>query len=151
VGIKYRRKGVHNVVFVVTEHDSVYAFDADSNTGPNAAPLWQAVFIKSSGWNHFSSGRHLGCQAIAPEVGITSTPVIDPNTGTLYVVAMTLDDSGKLTCIGCTRWTWQPVRKNPAVPSPLKLPRRERAMEAAPLHSSQGCTKSVRDCFCSTE
>jgi hypothetical protein len=81
-------KGVYNVVIVVTEHDSVYAFDADCDAG---APLWHVNFTNPSLGITTASSESLQCAAIAPEVGITGTPVIDPATGTLYVVAMTVD------------------------------------------------------------
>jgi hypothetical protein len=72
----------HNVVFVATENDSVYAFDADSG-----AVLWHVSLL---GLGETSSGPH-GCDQVAPVIGITSTPVIDRaagSHGTLYVVAM---------------------------------------------------------------
>jgi uncharacterized protein (TIGR03437 family) len=84
-------KGVYNVVFVVTEHDSVYAFDADRG----GAPLWYVNFTNSALGVTTAPADSLACNVIAPEVGITGTPVIDPATGTLYVVAMTLEQFGQ--------------------------------------------------------
>jgi hypothetical protein len=78
----------HNVVFVVTEHDSVYAFDADS-----LAQVWKVTVL---GANETPSDDR-GCGQVTPEIGITSTPVIDPNHGThgtIFVVAMSKDNSG---------------------------------------------------------
>ena len=77
----------HNVVFVATEHDSVYAFDADTG-----ATLWQVSLL--GGGETTSDDR--GCGQVTPEIGITSTPVIDRSAGphgTMYAVAMTKDAS----------------------------------------------------------
>ncbi len=81
-------QGVHNVVFVATEHDSIYALDADSNAGPNGGVLWHVTpGIAPLSNNHefgqrYGNGNYLD---IVPEVGITGTPVIDPVAGVLYV------------------------------------------------------------------
>jgi hypothetical protein len=79
----------HNVLIVVTEHGSAYAFDADSLT-----QLWQ---VSAVGANETTSDDH-GCNQISPEIGITDTPVIDrthgPN-GTVFFVAMSKDASSK--------------------------------------------------------
>ena len=72
------RQGVHNVLYVATEHNSVYAFDADSQE----APLWQVSLGPSMPATACCALRDL-----LPEIGITSTPVIDLSSGTLYVVA----------------------------------------------------------------
>ncbi len=81
-------QGVRNVLFVATEHDSVYAFDADSGT-----VLWR-VSVLGSGETP-SDAR--SCGQVTPEIGITATPVIDrsrgPN-GAIYVVAMSKNSSG---------------------------------------------------------
>ncbi|MGD0404555.1 MAG: Ig-like domain-containing protein [Candidatus Acidiferrales bacterium] len=84
---------VHNVLYVATEGDSVYAFDADSNAGGNAAALWHASMIDTAhgaaaGATTMNVASALpGCDDLTPQVGITSTPVIDPSTGTMYVEA----------------------------------------------------------------
>jgi len=73
--------GTHNVLYVATEHDSVYAIDADSGV-----IYAQASLIPANG-STVNSDSDLGCGDLVPEVGITGTPVIDPSTGTLYVIA----------------------------------------------------------------
>jgi outer membrane protein assembly factor BamB len=80
--------GLHRVVFVVTEHDLAYAFDADTYS-----PLWKASLLGAG--ETTSDDRE--CQQITPEIGITATPVIDLNAGphgTIYIVAMSKDLRG---------------------------------------------------------
>ncbi|MGH9354746.1 MAG: hypothetical protein ACRD10_01285, partial [Terriglobia bacterium] len=78
-------KGFHNVVYVATEHDSVYAFDADGLSG---TPLWHVSFLKS-GVTTIPCADVGECGDIPIEIGITGTPTIDQASGTLYVVAKT--------------------------------------------------------------
>lgn len=73
--------GTHTVVYAATEHDSVYAIDADTGV-----VYWQKSLIPTGG-STVSSSTDLDCGDITTEVGITGTPVIDPTSGTLYVVA----------------------------------------------------------------
>src|SRR5277367_3411936 len=81
-------KGTHNVVYVATEHGSVYGFDADSGT-----LLWQVSTLAAG---ETPSDDH-GCGQVTPEIGVTATPVIDSSAGphgTIYLVAMSKDGSG---------------------------------------------------------
>ena len=89
-----------NVIFVATQHDSLFAFDADNNTSP-CTPLWNVSLIDT---NHGASSGETTVPAgvsgflvgagngdITPEVGVIGTPVIDPSTGTLYVVSKSVN------------------------------------------------------------
>ncbi len=79
----------HRVVFVATEHALVYAFDADT-----FSPLWRTSVLGAGE----TTSDNRGCQQVTPEIGVTSTPVIDlkhgPN-GAIYVVAMSKDGQGR--------------------------------------------------------
>ncbi len=87
---------VHNVLFVATENDSIYAFDADSNGGANANPIWQISLLDTA--HGAGSGattvpwEDAASQDIAPEIGITGTPMINPATNTMYVVGATKEN-----------------------------------------------------------
>jgi hypothetical protein len=91
-------KGTHNVVFIATEHNSVYAFDADNNTGINSVPLWRANFLSlAPSVSAVPSEDEFG--TIPPEIGITGTPVIDLASRTLYVDVATKE-------LGIDRWEY---------------------------------------------
>ena len=84
--------GVHNVVILATENDSVYAYDADSS-GP---PLWKASMVDAghgagAGETPVNSAAASLCTDLQPQVGITSTPVIDSTLKTIYVEAKSTD------------------------------------------------------------
>ena len=66
-------KGTHNVVYVVTSGDVVYAFDADNNGGINASPLWQASLTAGG--------------SLTDQYGVLGTPVIDLSSKTMYLVS----------------------------------------------------------------
>lgn len=97
--------GVHNVVFVATEHDSVFAFDADVSP---CETLWQtsflnpvlnvtsvpACFISNGVCTDGGTSNDVGSNDITPEIGITGTPVINPASGMLYVVSKTKQITG---------------------------------------------------------
>ena len=93
-------KGTHNVVFVATMHDSVYAFDADSNVGSNAPPIWHTSFINPVAGTNVPTATDVGagqdCRTFVGDVGICGTPAIDIVSGTLYVVARTKEPAGQV-------------------------------------------------------
>jgi hypothetical protein len=95
-GVIIPGKGTHNVVFVATQHDSVYAFDANHNNTPvNNAPLWHVSFINPAAGITVPSTLdavdfpYQDCGTFVGEIGIVGTPVIDPAAGTLFIVART--------------------------------------------------------------
>jgi hypothetical protein len=78
-----------NVLYVATEHGSVYAFDADSINGTTAAFLWKTTTLGTGE----TTSDNRGCGQVSPEIGITATPVIDRTRNAVYVVAMSKNGS----------------------------------------------------------
>jgi hypothetical protein len=79
-----------NVIYVATEHGTVYAFDADSISGTTSTFLWKTTTLGSGE----TTSDNRGCGQVSPEIGITATPVIDRARNAIYVVAMSKDVSG---------------------------------------------------------
>ncbi len=79
-----------NVLYVATEHGSVYAFEADAINGTTSTSLWKVTTL--GGGETTSDDR--GCNQVSPEIGITATPVIDRTRNAIYVVAMSKNSSG---------------------------------------------------------
>ncbi len=87
-GLYVANSGMHNVLIIATEHDSVYAVDAD-----NGKVYWQKTMLPAGE----STSDTRGCDQVVPEIGITATPVINRQTGpngTIYLVAMSKNASG---------------------------------------------------------
>jgi hypothetical protein len=104
-GVVVPGSGRHNVLFIATEHNTVYAFDAETpaaaggllwktNLGPAAVTTIPGTFTNRNFGTRYNNNAYTD---IIPEVGITSTPVIDPVSGTLYVDAFTGELGGGVT------------------------------------------------------
>ena len=85
--------GIHNTVFIATEHDSVYAMDASHNQ-----QLWHVSLLDpahgAAAGAATPTKADIGGTSVVPEIGITSTPVIDPSTKTIFVVAKSKENGG---------------------------------------------------------
>src|SRR5262249_53720927 len=79
-----QNQGLHNVAYVATEHDSIYAIDANNGT-----VLWQDNFTNSGNGVTTVPSTDCNCTDVSPEYGITSTPIIDPSSNILYTSART--------------------------------------------------------------
>jgi Legume lectin domain/Chitobiase/beta-hexosaminidase C-terminal domain/PQQ-like domain len=79
--------GTHNVLYVATEHDTLYAIDADSGT-----IYWLQSFINPAAGVTTASSSDVSCTDLIPEVGISGTPTIDTATGTIYLIAKTKEN-----------------------------------------------------------
>jgi len=82
----------HNVVYAVTMHDGVYAFDADNNQGANASPLWYVSFLNPAAGVTSVPQPDEGCSVGYTEFGIQGTPVIDPTKNAIYIEAITKEN-----------------------------------------------------------
>ncbi len=112
-GLSIPGQGIHNAVFVATEHDSVYAFDADSNADTNGGLLWHTnLGISAVTPNNDFGNRYGPYHDLVPEMGITGTPVIDPISGTIYFDVFTHEGNNvyyhRIHALNITNGTEQP-------------------------------------------
>jgi hypothetical protein len=89
-GVSIPNQGTKNVLYVVTEHDTVYAFDADSVHGNTSTKLWSTSMLSAG---ETPSDDRI-CGQVTPEIGITSTPVIDRSRNAIYVISVSKNSSG---------------------------------------------------------
>lgn len=82
--------GTHNVAYVATENDSVYAFDADTG-----GSLWHTSLVNPGAGLTPLSTTDVNCALVQPVIGVTGTPVIDVTTNTIYVVAAEKQTTGQ--------------------------------------------------------
>lgn len=82
--------GTRNILYVATEHGCVFAFDADSISGTTSKALW----IASTSLAGETSSDNRSCSQVTPEIGITSTPVIDRARHAIYVISVSKDGGG---------------------------------------------------------
>ena len=88
-GVSVPNLGIRDLVFAVTQHDSVYALDANGPIGTQSGEIWHTSFINPAAGVTTVPIADVNSADIPTEIGITSTPVIDPDTGVIYVEAKT--------------------------------------------------------------
>lgn len=91
--VAFPSAGQHNAVYVATESNTVYAFDAD---GDSSTPFWKVSLMPAGAFSVDGTKTGGIGGPITPHVGITGTPVIDGSTGTLYVVSVTQESGGQV-------------------------------------------------------
>ena len=114
-------QGTHNIVIVATELDSVYAFDADTG----GAALWHSNYTNPGAGITAVPATDIGALSVGTWVGITATPVIDPVTGTIYVLSRQKIPGLNISS-SCMRSISPPGLSGPTVPSrfppPIRAP-----------------------------
>ena len=133
----------HNVAYVATEHDTVYAFDAD---GSSPTPLWTKSLLNGGipipATDYVAEGS-----PVSPEIGITSTPVIDGTTGTIYVVAATKEGTNYFHRLHALDVATGAEKFGGPVVIQATVPERDQGPAVARLRSSPFCNCSGRHCF----
>ena len=89
-GVDMGASGTHDLVIVATEHDSIYAFDADD---PDGDSLWERHYVDAANGITTMPDNFGGRTTVGGEIGITGTPFIDATTGVMYFVTI-LEDNG---------------------------------------------------------